>query len=183
MSAIGNRIHEAICKIASGDLENALIQVSIAIDASGKKKRPNTGVGVRYKEFIRDHESLIYFMIVGIKSSATPVMSFPVKNGEYIDIAHAYYKSVRNGLLHDGQIGDKLEVVEDNIISYKDEKISISKVILWALILAVVCDLVNSNEKLEGVHTLTTSKGNKIHIHESWGKQEEVYELTGFNNV
>jgi hypothetical protein len=183
VSAIGNRIHEAISKVAAGDLENALIQVSIAIDASGKKKRPNKGVGVRYKEFIRDHESLIYFMIVGIKSSAKPVMSFPLNNGDTIDIAHAYYKSVRNGLLHDGEIGDNLEVVEGNVIGYKDEKISISTTILWALILAVVCDPINANEKLEGTHTLTTSKGNKIHIHESWGKQEDVYELTGYNNV
>ncbi len=183
MSAIGNRIHEAISKVAAGDLENALIQVSIAIDASGKKKRPNKGVGVRYKEFIRDHESLIYFMVVGIKSSAKPVMSFPVENGETIDIAQAYYKSVRNGLLHDGEIGDKLEIVEGNVIRYKDNKISISNVILWALILAVVCDPVNSNEKLEGTHTLTTTRGTQIHIHESWGRQEKVYGLTGYNNV
>ncbi|MBR9865870.1 MAG: hypothetical protein GYB18_02010 [Oceanospirillales bacterium] len=183
MSAIGNRINEAISKVAAGDFENALIQVSIAIDASGKKKRPNKSVGVRYKEFIRDHESLIYFMIVGIKSSAKPVMSFPTMNGETIDIAHAYYKSVRNGLLHDGEIGDKLEILEGNVIRYKDEKISISATILWALILAVVCDPINSDEKLEGKHTLTTSRGEKIHIHESWGKQEQVYGLTGYNNV
>ncbi|ENM5935993.1 hypothetical protein CTB58_003869 [Vibrio mimicus] len=183
MSAIGKRVHEAIAKMASGDLENSLIQVSIAIDASGKKKRPNKGVGERYKEFIRDHEAFIYFMVIGIKSSAKPVISFPLKNGECIDIAHAYYKSVRNGLLHDGAIGDKLEVVDDNVIAYREEKISISKNILWALILAVICDPINSDEKLEGTHILTTSKGSKIYLHQSWGKEREVYDLTGYNNV
>ena len=184
MSAIGKRIHEAIVKAAAGDLENALIQVSIAIDASGKKKRPEIDkVGVRYREFIRDHESIIYFLIVGIKSTAKPVMSFRTRNGGEIDLAQAYYKSVRNGLLHDGKIGDKLRVVNGSIISYQDERISISTNILWALIIAVVCDPINADEKIEGIHTITLSTGATLNLHELWGNLNQVYELTGYNNV
>jgi len=183
MSAIGNRLNEAISKIANGDLENALIQVSIAIDASGKKKRPSKGVGVRYKEFIRDHESLIYFMAIGIKGDSKPIVVFPGENGNNYDIAHAYYKSVRNGLLHDGEISENLEVVNGNVLTYKDGKISISKIILWALVLAVVCDPINANETFGREYTVTFTNGGEIELHNMWGKMREVYNSIGHGNV
>jgi len=73
---LGNRVQEVIAKTASDDLENALIQISIAIDKTGKKRRPKEGKGQRYKGFIRDHESFIIFLLSGLKITASPAMIF-----------------------------------------------------------------------------------------------------------
>lgn len=183
MSAVGKRLEEAIAKVAVGDLENALIQVSIAIDISGKKKWPKKKVGERYKGFIREHESLIYFMALGIKGNAKPMISFPGVNGEKYDIAHAYYKAVRNGLLHDGEVSKNLEIVDDNVLIFKDGKITISKMILMALILAVVCDPVNSTESFEKKHTVTFTTGAEIKLHEMWGERDQLYKSIGHDNA
>ena len=183
MSAVGKRLEEAIAKVAAKDLENALIQVSIAIDISGKKKWPKKKVGERFKDFIREHESLIFFMTIGIKGEAKPMFSFPGANGERYDIAHVYYKAVRNGLLHDGEISENLKIVEDNVFMWVDGKITISKMILMALILAVVCDPVNANEKFGKRHVITFSDGAVIKLHEMWGNKENLYNLIGHNNI
>ena len=179
---IGNRVKEAIEKIVQGDFENALIQISIAIDASGKKKRPKDGVGVRYKSFIRDHESFIVYSLVGIKSTASPVLTFPNPHGDDFDIAHAYYKSVRNGLLHEGEIGDKLEIIEGNQIAYNNGKVSISQNILWSLLLVVICDPVNANESIEGIHNIQV-QGKELSLHNMWGKLQELHDAFGYSSL
>ncbi|RRS08697.1 hypothetical protein EAG18_10910 [Pseudoalteromonas sp. J010] len=184
MSTVGCRLDEAIQKISAGDLENALIQVSIAIDVSSKRKWPKQKkVGERYKNFIREHESLIYFMLLGIKGDTKPLVSFPNPNGDRYDIAHVYYKAVRNGLLHDGKISDNLSVVDENVLIYKDGKITISKMILMALMLAVICEPVNCNERLSKSYTVTFTNDIDINLNDFWGKRELLYQKIGHDKA
>ena len=60
--AISDRIQECINKYNANDLDNALIQVCIAIDGTAKRDYPRIKkVGERFKEFIKSNQDIITF--------------------------------------------------------------------------------------------------------------------------
>jgi hypothetical protein len=58
--AIGDRVKEAIDKLSRADAVNALIQISIGIDATGKKVyRQQQTTSYRCRRFIRANQAFI----------------------------------------------------------------------------------------------------------------------------
>lgn len=63
MAFVGKRINTAIDHILNEDWENALIQISIAMDATAKKKwSKKMTVGRRISNFINEYEQFIHLL-------------------------------------------------------------------------------------------------------------------------
>jgi hypothetical protein len=165
--SVGNRLDEAIVKLYSNDLENALIQVSIAIDATAKKKFKNEKkVGNRIRLFVNEHEDLInHFAMNGQLKLITPG---GVQYGSKGTIGQIMYKSIRCALLHEGDISSNVVFKNGPVIGMEDDKFLVTDNMLWGLVVILIGEEVNSREKLKQNHTIQCW-GKSLALNEYWG--------------
>ena len=105
--SIGNRIDEAYIKLVSNDLENSLIQLSIAIDATAKKKyNGEKKVGKRVRTFVEEYEDLItHFSMAGqLRIFAGGGISY----GDKGSLGDVVYKSIRCAILHEADLSQQV---------------------------------------------------------------------------
>lgn len=170
--SIGNRIDEAIIKLNSNDLENALIQLSIAIDASAKKKFKNEKkVGKRVRRFIDEYEDMItHFAMSGKLKLITPK---GVNYGSKGTIGSIVYKSIRCALLHEGNISRNVVFKNGPVIGMDNDKFIVTDNMLWGLVVILIGDEVNSREKLKQNHSMYCW-GKTLSLNDYWGKLSEL---------
>lgn len=174
----GNRIDEAIVKLFAGDMENALIQISICIDATAKKKYPKIKkVGVRVKKYIMESEDLIvHFMMNGqLKIVADGGFTFSDKG----DLGEVLYKSIRCALLHEADISDEVVFRTGPLMGMEDSRFVVTDNLLWGLVLLLVGDSTNEKEQLKSPHKMSYS-GTEIVINEMFGQIDNIKKLTGY---
>jgi len=176
--SIGNRIDEAIVKLISHDYENALVQISIAIDATAKKKFNNEKkVGLRIRKFINQHESIItHFSMLG---SFKIECKGNVIYGDKGSIGNIAYKSIRCALLHEGDVSKNITFKEGVTMGMENNKYIVTDNMLWGLVLILVGEEVNKNQSLINKHQVTCF-GKTIDIGSQWGNLEEVKRLTNY---
>lgn len=176
--SIAFRVKTAFDFIRLNDYENALIYISIVVDATSKKNSPHgMSQSERNKNFIDANQNFIYLFSTG------GVVSFG-ENGSYIypsgTLGKTLYKLVRCGLLHDGVLPPSFVMLDGsgigNIItadSDLDKPIGfgISKELLIALLLVVVTSPVNQREWIPG-GLILSAYGKKIDINNIWGCRE-----------
>jgi len=176
--SIASRVKTAFDFIRLNDYENALIYISIVVDATSKKNSPHgTSQSERNKNFIDSNQNFIYRFSTG---GAVAIG----ENGNYIypsgALGKTLYKLVRCGLLHDGVLPPSFVMLDGagigNIITAASDldkpiEFGISKELLVALLLVVVTSPVNKREWIPGGLLLTTY-GKKIDINNIWGCRE-----------
>jgi hypothetical protein len=175
--AIADRIEKAILDLKIGDYENSLVQISIAIDATGKRRKSNSKVGERCREFINENCNFIFhFAIDGrIKVSNGGKITF----GDHGDLGHALYKSVRCALLHEGDISSTVVFEKGFILGQRDNKLIITDCMLIGLILAIVGEPLNLREKMKQELAISY-EGKAINVNEFWGKHGEIKKITDY---
>lgn len=130
--AITDRIEKAFTEIVEKDYENATIQLSIAIDATAKKKySKKLGNGARYKKFIEEHREFIIFFSLGCGAKIVLAEGAEMKFGERGTLANILYKYVRNALLHEGDVSDNIVFKEDPSLGHEGDKFIINPHMLW----------------------------------------------------
>jgi hypothetical protein len=181
MGAVGNRINTALKFLQQNDFENALINISIAIDKTAKKKYRIKGVGERIKKFIYEYESFIYQFAMNGEVTFHVKGKIEICGKELHDIV---YKSIRCALLHEGEIGNNVEIVNKVGImgGTKEGKFIINKGHIDALLFSVISEDVNKNEKCDSgisyTHHFSSGKNNTMKINELWGNLKKIEELT-----
>ncbi len=61
--AVSDRVQEALIKLEERDVDNALIQLSIAVDATAKKMHPQLKNAQRIKSLLKAKRSLIWWTL------------------------------------------------------------------------------------------------------------------------
>lgn len=176
--SIGNRIDEAYIKLVSDDLENALIQLSIAIDATAKRKyKKEKKVGKRIRKFVDEYEDLItHFSMAGqLRVFARDGISY----GDKGSLGDVVYKSIRCALLHDGDISENVVFRKGQVLGMDGGKFIVTDQLLWGLILILIGEEGNSNQSLKQPYNMTFN-GAVLELDELWGNLEEIKNLTGF---
>ena len=157
--AISDRIKEALEKIIGNDQINALIQISIAIDSSGKKMFPGIGSKSRCKKFITENIAFITRSAFGkleIQNSMTFLLG---SDGDPKTLEDTLYELVRCNLIHEGELSEKVEITNENLIGVTEEgKFILSTKLIFGLLLAVIASPVNKDESVSVpyVFNLTT---------------------------
>jgi len=176
--SIGNRVDEAYLKLLSGDLENSLVQISIAIDATAKKKySKEKKVGKRIRRFVMEYEDLIiHLSMAGMVRIITPD---GISYGEKGNLGDIVYKSIRCALLHEADISDRVIFKKDPMMGMESENFIVTDQLLWAFILILVGDQTNSNQNFKQ-DRLMTFNGSTLNLNQLWGKLEEIRVATGY---
>ena len=193
--SIGNRIDEAIEKLKSGDFENALIQISIAIDATATKKFNNEKkVGKRVRNFISEIEEteavsrtfarnfimeyqdyLMHFQMDGRVKIATAAIYY----GDKGSLGDVLYKSIRCALLHNADISDQVVFKPGSIMGMEYGKFIVSEKLLWGLVLILIGQEVNARQSLKSLHKAYYDN-TEISLNDMWGKEEAIKSLVHY---
>jgi hypothetical protein len=170
--SVGKRIEKALAAYYQKDYESAILQLCPAIDATAKRRQPKDKVGVRFKAFIHEHRSFIYWGVMGWG----PRFIFTGDADMELDridntLSKLLYNRARNGMVHDGEF-DRLEVI-DLGIRLIPEQLGLGRGFILALILAVIGDAVNQREKLERDLTINVGKVS-LDLNKLWGKFGDI---------
>ncbi len=171
MTTISKRIDTAIKHLFSEDYENALIQISVALDATGKKKWNSLATGARIKNFIKENEKFIYQCASKgrfiLRSGAQTLI-----NGK--ELKELIYESIRCSLLHGDELADHILIRPDiDFINIEQGKPVINKYFIIGLSLAVIGEPVNFDETSDP-EAIFYVNGNEIFINELWGNIERI---------
>jgi hypothetical protein len=166
--AISDRILECINKYNTNDLDNALIQVCIAIDGTAKREYPRIKkVGERFKEFIKFNQDIITFFTFNTN------IFINCQFGKYT-IDQFIYKVLRCGLLHEGDIPDMFEFAEaGGPTEIGDRKWRLPKTFVFGTMLAVIGARSNSGLRLPEDVTVTIM-GQQFTVNQLWGRADII---------
>ncbi len=166
--AISDRILECINKYNANDLDNALIQVCIAMDGTAKKEYPKIKkVGERFRTFIKSNQDIITFFTFNTN------IFINCQFGEYT-IEQFIYKVLRCGLLHEGDIPEMFEFAETGgPIEIGDRKWRLPKTFVFGAMLAVIGAHSNSGENLPEDLTVTIM-GQQFTVNQLWGRADII---------
>lgn len=174
MSVISERVSEAIEYLKKGDLENALIYITIALDRTAKNNWNKLGVGRRIKKFVEEYQ----FILVQFATNGKLYNYGKLVIGglEVKDIVYM----IRCYLQHGDDLNSKFTLVmQDGILGIKDGKTLINRGLIYGLLLSVIVDKSNKNEYCSSGQELFF--GNiKVEINKLWGKINLIENLTGY---
>jgi hypothetical protein len=151
--SISKRVKTAFDFIAQNDFENALIYISIVVDATSKKEYPKgISQSQRNKNFIDDNQDFIYRFSTGGSVSVTGTLNYPTGT-----LGRTLYKIIRCGLLHEGVLpksfvmldGLGLGGMRTNLDINKPMGFAISANLLVALLILVITSPENRNEIID----------------------------------
>ena len=166
--SVADRVTECINKYNANDLDNALIQLCIALDGTAKNEYPRIKkVGERFKAFIKANQDIITFFTFNTN------MFINCQFGQYT-IEQFIYKVLRCGLLHDGEVPTMFKFAEPGEpISIGDKQWCFPKTFVFGVLLAVIG--ASSNSKQSVAEQLgVTVMGNSFKINELWGRADLV---------
>lgn len=132
--SIENRIATAYKHFFDDDIENALIQLSIAVDAYAKKKYKIKKVGQRIKTLLNDNMEVI--SLVGTMGYLkAPSLTFPDGKLESI-----LYESVRCSLLHEAEVSERIEFIKGNQLFVVSDKLGLNENFVLGLLISIIVD-------------------------------------------
>jgi hypothetical protein len=165
---ISDRIAECVAKYNTNDLDNALIQICIAIDATAKKEYPKTKkVGERFKGFIKSNQDIITFFTFSTN------IFIDCQFGKYT-VEQFIYKVLRCGLLHEGDVPAMFQFAESGApIEISDRQWRLPKTFILGAMLAVIGATSNAGQVLPDSMTVSIM-GKTFAVNELWGHSDVV---------
>lgn len=183
-TGIGRRVHAAAATLQSGDPEGCLVLLFPAIDAIGKRRGFRTRTRIR--GFIDKHEALIMFISSGGKLLYTGGrLTYGGKT-----LSKVLYELNRATRLV-RSVPSAVHEAEALSVTYTDSPLGgtwsnfhLPAALLWGLLLCVVAELENKNQKLpsplevefKSFHTQTT-----IDVESLWGDLDGLKKAVGFD--
>ena len=175
---IGNRIDEAIVKLSSGDMENALIQIAIAIDATAKKKYDGEKkVGKRIKTFVMAHED--YITHYQMNGRLKIITGAGIGYGDKGSLGQVVYKSLRCALLHEADISDEVVFNHGPVMGMDNGKFIVTDNLLWGLVFILIGEETNSKQRLKAAHKVQFN-GTQLDLDSLWGNEKEIKMVVGY---
>ena len=166
--SIADRVTECINKYNSNDLDNALIQICIALDGTAKNEYPRVKkVRDRFEAFVKVNQDIITFFTFNTN------MFINCQFGEYT-IEQFIYKVLRCGLLHEGEVPIIFKfTAPGEPISIGDKQWCFPKTFIFGTLLAVIGADSNANQKLSDDITVIIM-GQNFKVNDLWGRADLV---------
>jgi hypothetical protein len=168
---IADRVMECINKYNANDLDNALIQICIALAGTAKKEYPKIkGDGKRFKEFVKANHDIITFFMFNTN------MFVNCQFGKYT-IEQFMYKVLRCPLLHEGKVHEMIKFVEPSQpITISDKRWCIPKTFIFGTLLAVMGAASNASQSVPDDIEVVIM-GQKFKVNNLWGRADIVRQL------
>ncbi|SFL26799.1 hypothetical protein SAMN05216302_105014 [Nitrosomonas aestuarii] len=168
--SIENRVLTSYKHFFENDIENALIQISITIDAFSKKRYKIKKVGQRITAFLAENMETI--SLIGTSGFLrAPGMTFPDGDLEVI-----IYKSVRCSLLHEAEVANKLKFIKGHEFIILSDKFELNQNFVFGVILSIV---VGDTDKILKLDKLPSFYFNNksICIKDIHGNKQALFDL------
>lgn len=169
--AVSDRVQEALIKLEEHDVDNALIQLSIAVDATAKKMCPKLKNAQRIKSFLKAKRAFIWWSLFnGVPNSDGEFhLSFADKG--YVSIEDIMYKYIRCSLLHEGEV--PVNISFDYVEYFKvnaDSSLILPVAYLYAILWAVISCNENINERMTRDFFICFGS-KKANLNDYWGDE------------
>ncbi len=175
---IGDRVTDAIDKMAAADPEGALFQICAAIEVTAKNEFGKPGRG-SYKDFIHQNLGLITDIAFGGSKFLNINLGYEhpslKKNVDgCVPIQDILYHVVRCGLYHDARLPDDLKFADEHQIRMEEHgTLVMPSSLVYGLITAVVVSPTNRGECGSNEGTLNLDNF-PIPLSKLWGRREEL---------
>lgn len=169
--AISDRVHEGLLKIDEHDIDNALIQLSIAVDATAKKMYPKQKIGQRIRSFLAEKRDFIWWSLLNGLPNANGEFCLSFADKGYVSIEEIMYKYIRCSLLHEGEM--PTSITFDYVEYFKvnaDSSLILPVGYLQAILYAVISSWVNKSEKMKYDFYICFGK-EKFNLNDYWGDE------------
>jgi len=179
---IRKRIKKAIKDYSEGDIENALIQAMIALDATAKKEGIRGGNADRCKNFISKNRDIITrtdFGLLEIQGQIT----FPYKDKNGKEGTKTFdeiiYHVIRCSLLHEGKIPETIIFTKKIHFGVDlSGKIILPERLVFGFIMSVIGSPANKNESLDVPLTFNLDN-HQYSFNSLWGKRDLILKIFG----
>ena len=174
--SVGRKVEKAIDMMDGDDPEEALFEISSAIDATAKKERKKGGRAC-YKDFIHENLGLITDVAFG-KSILNLHLRFKHPNIETDErgrctVEDVFYHAVRCGLYHEATLPSNLRFTGEGQIRVDEDSLVLPSSLVYGLIAAVVASPANVDERVSGGSLLNLGYGPML-LNCFWGKRDEL---------
>lgn len=183
---IGKLIAESIDHLDKGEIDQALVDVSIAIDATAKREYQAKGKR-HFKDFIRQNMQLI--SRAGTVNITCQAMRFRLKHPDLrpgadgeVGLEDILYELVRCGLLHEGDLPSCIRFGQEMVFANDGMVITLPKHLIFGLILAVVVSPMNSDQAIPAKYVYKAVGGSldvQLVLNDCWGRRDEVRKVLG----
>ena len=175
--AISDRVKKALIDFTTGEYDNALIQINIAIDASGGKSFPaERNSGTRSKLILSRNEPFILWFASGgrIHSRKAGQLLIPSTHAGS-EMSDWLYGIIRCGLLHEADISSQVKFTEAYSFGRPNDKYLVSTHLMAALALVIVGEEANSDESFREDVVLEIG-GNGVELERFWGRKQALWD-------
>lgn len=179
-----DKLEKTIKNYSSGDIEQALMNILIAADATAKKEYPTiNGNAERYKKFLEENRFLI--QVVSINVRMTNPISFrnmhndqKLANRPTLTLAEIIYHIVRCNLLHEAEIPVTIAFTDEAAIKLEADKMVLPKNLILALLVAVITSSCNNSLRFSNNFDLNIF-GKVLPLNIIWGDKNKALQLLG----
>jgi len=182
MTGIPARVDEAFSKLYANDTENAMVQVSIAIDATAKKRfGPKTSNRARFRGLLKAERDFLVYSALYFQSHLYVDGDLSFEGlGEFTDLL---YKHVRCSLLHEGEASSILfsRMEDHSTFGFRDGKVIVSPFLIIGLLFLVIGDEVNGKLSFQRQWMMKLN-GVVFDLNQYWGNLTEIKRRVGFEN-
>jgi hypothetical protein len=159
---IAARIQECASKLSMGDAENAFIQLAIAIDGTAKHLYPGKRTSDRCKQFLKENLPFVLWSLTNGTPTNAGSLSFEFSGSgtpsRGTDFESLVYSVMRCALLHDGELPEKVEFVNEPYIGMLNGKMQFPLALVGSLLFAVIASPVNERQKVSAATSFTFGK-------------------------
>jgi hypothetical protein len=176
----------AVRELEGGYFESALMNVCVAVDAAARETFPGvSGVGKRYKQFLRERYWLIEPMAhmgLNLEQSRFENLALPGKRAP--DLAEFIYENFRCRHTHGEEVSESISVLPTSTPGVSNwsaapGSLKIPDRIIWALIACVVLAKVNKGSWPSLDHVYFALGEQVFPFKDWWGREDDFRAIAG----
>lgn len=174
LSTFDDRFKQIFERLCAEDFSTGLTLICPLIDRAGKKLYGLKKPGERFKKILSDNNDFLYWMMTdGLIVMAEGADFIFIGNGkENVDLSQAIYKLVRNSLLHEAEISEKIEFINEGRVGYVGDKIVFPKTLIFAL--AFMLSYLPCYENDCPRNYKINVSGVTLPLQDVWGNKEKI---------
>ncbi|EIJ0972611.1 hypothetical protein K6U26_09955 [Vibrio parahaemolyticus] len=174
MNKLERRFEQVFESLCEDDYDSVLTLLCPLIDGAGKKMYGIKKTGVRFQKVLKDNNDFLYWVITGgvLTLDKEADFVFIGEGKDKTNLSRAIYSLVRNSLLHEGELSEKIEFVDVAKFGPDGEKVVFPKSLIWAL--AFMVAYLPCYQDACPKHATLSVSGISTPLHEFWGNKDKV---------
>jgi hypothetical protein len=183
--SVGSQVADAIRKLSEGQLEDAVVAVSVALSATARREQPNEGDKLACHKFLEKNLPIIS-KIGWVAFGVSQPINFRYRRLDKIKpglgvrtMPEMLYDVVRCTAVHEAGFPRNLRFTKEPVIQTGDDGELVLPIdVIYGLLIAVVASPMNGHERAEGDPRFSFG-GKSVQVNDLWGKRDKIAAFIG----